>query len=186
MTITPVHFCFNDGGREAAGFKGRTDDCVTRAIAIATGLSYREVYDRVNSYGKVERMSKRQKRRSSARTGVQKRTTRNILADLGWEWHPTMGIGTGCQVHLRADELPGGTLIANLSSHVVAVIDGVVHDTVDPTRDGTRCVYGYWTPATAPPLCAHANTDGDESRWPASSVLTRAREEILTFERKNR
>ena len=22
--------------------------------------------------------------------------------------------------------------------------DGVVHDTYDPSRDGTRCVYGYW------------------------------------------
>lgn len=21
---------------------------------------------------------------------------------------------------------------------------GMVHDTFDPSRDGTRCVYGYW------------------------------------------
>jgi hypothetical protein len=24
------------------------------------------------------------------------------------------------------------------------VIDGVIHDTFDPSRGGTRCVYGYW------------------------------------------
>ena len=24
------------------------------------------------------------------------------------------------------------------------MIDGVIHDTYDPTRGGTRCVYGYW------------------------------------------
>jgi len=24
------------------------------------------------------------------------------------------------------------------------VIDGVLHDTHDCSRDGTRCVYGYW------------------------------------------
>lgn len=30
-------FVYDDGGRSAAGFKGKTGDCVTRAIAIATG-----------------------------------------------------------------------------------------------------------------------------------------------------
>ncbi len=29
------------------------------------------------------------------------------------------------------------------------MIDGVVHDTYDCTRNGTRCVYGYWTLAKA-------------------------------------
>ena len=45
---------------------------------------------------------------------------------------------------LRADELPGGTLIASCSRHMVAVIDGVIRDTHDPSRGGTRCVYGYY------------------------------------------
>jgi hypothetical protein len=31
-----MKFNYNDGGREAAGFKGFTGDCVCRAIAIAT------------------------------------------------------------------------------------------------------------------------------------------------------
>ena len=31
------------------------------------------------------------------------------------------------------------------SKHCTAWIDGECHDTYDPTRDGTRCVYGYWT-----------------------------------------
>jgi len=26
----------------------------------------------------------------------------------------------------------------------VAVIDGVINDTYDCSREGTRCVYGYW------------------------------------------
>ncbi|MGH2478016.1 MAG: hypothetical protein ACRDIL_22445 [Candidatus Limnocylindrales bacterium] len=56
-----------------------------------------------------------------------------------------MAIGSGWRVHLRADELPAGWLIVQLSGHVTAVIDGVVHDTHDPSRHGTRCVYGYWT-----------------------------------------
>jgi hypothetical protein len=41
--------------------------------------------------------------------------------------------------------LPNGRLIARCSRHLVAVIDGVIHDTHDSSRDGTRCVYGYWT-----------------------------------------
>jgi len=30
------------------------------------------------------------------------------------------------------------------SKHYTAVIDGVIHDTHDPSRDGTRAVYGYY------------------------------------------
>jgi hypothetical protein len=33
------------------------------------------------------------------------------------------------------------------SRHLVAVIDGVIHDTHDCSRDGTRCVYGYFQPS---------------------------------------
>jgi hypothetical protein len=45
---------------------------------------------------------------------------------------------------LKADELPAGRLIVSVSKHLVAVIDGVAHDTHDPSRGGTRCVYGYY------------------------------------------
>ena len=36
---------YNDGGREEAGYKGSTGDCVARSIAIATGVPYQKVYD---------------------------------------------------------------------------------------------------------------------------------------------
>jgi hypothetical protein len=29
-----------------------------------------------------------------------------------------------------------------------AVIDGIIHDTYDPSRNGTRCVYAYFTKGT--------------------------------------
>jgi hypothetical protein len=142
----PLPFVYDDGGRAAAGYKGETGDCVTRAIAIATGLDYQTVYDLVNEAGKAERPRKRQKNRSSARTGVYKPTTRSLLDWLGWTWVPQMGIGTGCQVHLAVGELPvhTGTLIVKLSRHIAAVVDGKVHDINDPGRGGTRCVYGFW------------------------------------------
>lgn len=138
----PLPWYHEDGGRYPAGFRGQADDCVTRAIAIATGRPYREIYDLVNATAATERP--RRRARSSARTGVSPATTRKIMASLGWEWHPTMAIGTGCQVHLAQGELPAGRLIARLSRHVTAVINGVVYDTHDPGRDGTRCVYGYY------------------------------------------
>jgi hypothetical protein len=56
-----------------------------------------------------------------------------------------MEIGKGCKVHLRADELPKGKIICSVSRHLVAVIDGVINDTHDCSRDGNRCVYGYYT-----------------------------------------
>ena len=59
-----------------------------------------------------------------------------------------MAIGQGCKVHLRADELPTGRLIVAVSKHITAVIDGVIHDTHDCSRSGTRCVYGYFTEGT--------------------------------------
>jgi hypothetical protein len=141
---------FDDGGRKAAGFKGDAGDCVCRAVAIATGRPYREVYDRINGLAAAERprtrRSGRRVTRSRARDGVGKATTRALLASYGWRWTPTMQIGKGCTVHLRDGELPPGRLVVQVSKHVVAVIDGVVHDTHDPGRDGTRCCYGFWQP----------------------------------------
>ena len=134
----------HDGGRADAGYKGQTrHDCVVRAIAIATEQPYQSVYDAINDAAKTER-PRRGGKRSNARTGVKIPTIRRYLASVGWKWHPTIGIGTGCRVHLRASELPSGRLIVSVSRHVVAVIDGVIHDTHDPSRQGTRCVYGYW------------------------------------------
>jgi len=138
------YFVKSDGGREEAGFKGNTGDCVTRAIATATGMSYKEIYDGINEMAKGERTGKRKKGKSSARTGVYKQTIRKYMKSIGWTWVPTMQIGQGCRVHLRGDELPKGRLVVNVSKHSVAVIDGVIYDSHDCSRRGTRCVYGYY------------------------------------------
>jgi hypothetical protein len=135
-----TRFEHDDGGREAAGFTGTTGDCVTRAIAIATGLPYREVYDALHARAKA-----RGDRKPSPRDGASRKDYQPYLESLGWRWVPTMHIGSGCTVHLRADELPPGRLVVCLSRHMCAVVDGVVRDNHDPRRGGTRCVYGYFT-----------------------------------------
>jgi len=134
-----MDWIFNDGGRTTAGYKGITGDCVVRAIAIATEKPYQEVYELVNNFSKKEKVKK-----SNSRTGVHKATIKKIMEHLGAEWKPTMTIGSGCKVHLRKSELPDGKIIVSLSRHLSAVIDGVLQDTYDTSRGGTRCVYGYW------------------------------------------
>jgi hypothetical protein len=83
-------------------------------------------------------------RSTTPRNGVYKEIHGPYIAALGWMWVPTMSVGSGCTVHLRADEFPAGRLIVKVSHHLVAVIDGVIHDTHDCSRGGNRCVYGYW------------------------------------------
>ena len=136
--------CDNDGGRIKAGYKGNAGDCVVRAIAIATKIPYQEVYDQLNELAKKERRGKRKKTISNSRMGVYRTTYQKFLESKGWVWQPTMQIGQGCTVHLRGDELPKGRLVVSVSKHLTAVIDGIIHDTHDPSRFGSRCVYGYY------------------------------------------
>ena len=131
----------DDGGRSAAGKKGVAGDCAVRAIAIATGTDYQKVYDAINLMPKTKYKNKGT---SNSRTGVYRSTVNLYMESIGWHWVPTMSIGSGCKVHMREDELPKGNIIVRLSRHFAAVLDGILHDTHDCTRDGTRCVYGYW------------------------------------------
>jgi len=175
-----MKYVFDDGGRQAAGYRGFTGDCVTRSIAIAMGLPYQEVYDEMAAIHQSIVAAKSGYLVSgprTARNGIDTRSARfrAWMYKRGWAWHPTMQVGSGCKVHLQADELPAGRLIVSLSKHYTAVIDGVIHDTYDPNDRGAtiypigfpqeklpksarplsngngwcyepkRCVYGYWT-----------------------------------------
>ena len=137
-----MELVYSSGGREKYYRVIKVGDCVTRAIANATGKDYKEVYDLVNSYASIEKT--KNSKRSSARDGVSKETVYRVLSDMGWRWIPTMFIGRGCQVHLNEKELPKGTLIVSVSKHLTCVKDGKLYDTYDCTRGGTRCVYGYY------------------------------------------
>ena len=139
-----MKFIYNDGGRSKYFKAEKAGDCVCRAICNATGKDYKEVYDSLNDLSKTERTGKRKKGISSARNGVYKNTYKKLLESMGWRWFPAMQIGSGCTMHMRAEELPKGVLIVRLSRHLTCVKDGVIYDTYDCSRDGTRCVYGYF------------------------------------------
>ena len=91
-----MKFNYNDGGRSKY-FKGQAEDCVTRAIAIATGLDYKEVYDTIKDL-----------LQHTPRNGLSKRETRDIMEYFGFTWVSLMTIGGGCHYHLRDDDLPSG------------------------------------------------------------------------------
>lgn len=134
MTGSGYAFIHNDGGR-GQYFKGGAGDCMVRALAIILERDYRETYQEVfDLLG------------HTPRNGVNMKLVRvkRWLAGQGLEWQPTMRVGQGCRVHVKRDELPEGRLILKLSRHVTTVIGSELHDTYDCSRQGTRCVYGFW------------------------------------------
>lgn len=162
-----MEFQYNDGGRKEAGFKGTAGDCVARSISIAAELPYLEVYEALAKINATSRSKCKAAGRNSARNGVDVKCLgfKRYMESIGWRWTPTMQIGSGCKVHLVAEELPAGRLIVAVSKHYTCVIDGVIHDTFNPQRGETvyyktqgaalinniervspdRCVYGYWS-----------------------------------------
>ncbi len=175
-----MKFNYNDGGRSASGYKGHAGDCVCRAICIITGKPYKEVYEVLATGNATQRKGKRGSSKDGIKTAARGINTKrkwfaDYMTSLGFVWTPTMLIGQGCKVHLCADELPKGKLIAKVSKHFTAIIDGVINDTHNPSKRGAtiypnnypqndlpkgaykmengngfallnqRCVYGYYT-----------------------------------------
>ena len=145
-----------DGGRLDAGFKGLGGDCVTRSIAIATGISYRTVRKAltdltVEMTGGLDR---------SAANGVSVPVSYAYLVSIGWELVLTK------KSYLR--DLPTrGTLIACLPRHKVAVIDGTLNDSWDSrkcerTKCGSPVLQGYYQKAE---ISDEMYADGEPLEW---------------------
>lgn len=143
-----IKFARNDGGR-AAYFKGKhARDCAVRAIAIALKRDYKQVYDELYQLNR-EYQSNRPKwrrRNPSPRTGVPTKVIHRYLVDRhGCKWVSLVKIGSPDRTHMRENELPShGRYVLRLTRHVTAYVNGVLYDTHDCTRKGTRMVYGLW------------------------------------------
>jgi hypothetical protein len=132
-------FVYNDGGRSKY-FKGTGGDCVTRAICIASGMDYLEVYSQLAGSNANQRKGKKEGSKAGKRTALRGINTgrqwfKDFMRSIGFTWVPTMLIGQGCKVHLCAEELPQGRLIVAVSKHYTTMIDGIINDTFDPRRD---------------------------------------------------
>lgn len=133
-----MEFMWNDGGRAAAGFVGLAGDCVTRAIAIATGTRYRDVYAELGNSSQ-----------KSPRKGIPTDVAAAYLARRGWQQM------LGCGEPFDVVRLPKGVVIVHLgktgerAQHFCTVIDHVVHDTWNPADDDDYITLNYWSSAAA-------------------------------------
>lgn len=111
-----------------------TDDCVARAISLATGIDYNTTVRALAT--------------TQITTGYNSTSPEGysrMLQDLGWVKHkqPRKKDGTKYTGKEFCRELSTGRMIANIGGgHVVAIIDRMVWDTWDST-DG--CIGNYWT-----------------------------------------
>ena len=118
-----------------------------RSIAIASGIPFKKVYKDLFELSKEFNLKKTARYRGKSHPGnaVHKKVYHDYILSLGATWVPKMSIGSGCTVHLKSGELPGDKrLVVSTSKHLTSVINGVINDTFDPSRDGKRCVYGYY------------------------------------------
>ena len=127
-----MKYKFNDGGRAAAGYKGKARDCGARALAIALDLDYQTAYDQLAQANKDHGYEK------SANNGLYREVFESVLNTYGYKWHKAP-VFKGRKA--RVSDMPKGKVIARQARHYVAVIDGVANDIGDCTH---KMVYGFW------------------------------------------
>ena len=131
-----IGYRYDDGGRAAAGYRGKTGDCVVRAIAICAREDYRSVYGTMaehmkangyaasgNAYATRERSRKAPRRRGQL---TARRVQDRVLASYGFT-----------KVSLLAGERPTyteahrryGDCVVGTTKHVVAIVGGALRDT---------------------------------------------------------
>jgi hypothetical protein len=134
-------FIWHDGGRAAAGYVGHARDCAIRAVAIATGHSYSQVYSRIfEASGRTPR------------EGVGLDLIDQYLTELGFR-HTLIERPTRFTL---LDTIHGNVVVRfapiedKRSGHVCAVVNGTIYDTWDASADGRFLVDQYWV---APRAC---------------------------------
>jgi len=133
---TTIDFVYDDGGRSSVGykFKGkRTEDCVVRAITIALGLPYEQVFRELMymgmEYGAYPNWPCVYERYLKAQGWVKNKCPRNASGKL---------------IKLRDwYSAPHRAVVTN-SGHLTAIVDGKCRDLWDCTY---RPVNSYWTKA---------------------------------------
>ena len=143
-----MEYIYNDGGRSNY-FKGSTRDCVVRAIAIASDMDYKEVYDLIHQRQKEWANKSRSKaalrcrKNPSPRAGVWKQVYIPIIEELGFRWVSTCEVGSSDRTYLSrsGSTLPKGTLIVKTRRPLQCVKDHILYYTHSSFGN---MVYGYW------------------------------------------
>ena len=133
-----IDYQHDDGGRRAAGYRGRTGDCIVRAIAICTGQDYRAIYLTMaeqmkrNGYtasGNAYATSERNRRAPRRRGQLNAKRVQNHVLELHGFRKVRLPAGarpTFTEAHRRY-----GDCIVGTTKHMAAIVDGALRDTWD-------------------------------------------------------
>lgn len=127
-----IGYAYDDGGRKAAGRKGKTGDCVTRAAAILTRKPYEEVYSLFaegNQKYRGRRRNQSQRGVRSASNGVPKPVIDRVFAAMGLKKIP-FAKGSPRLTYSEAYEKFGNCIVST-TKHVAAIVEGELRDTHD-------------------------------------------------------
>ena len=134
-TMERPDFCFNHAGREIHFEKLFTNDCATRAIAIATGEMYWKIWQDL-TFEKAK-IGKR-----NADYSVPTAICYNYLKEIGWTAHiPEKNE----PIYFTTSAFPSGTVIVEIKKHMTTIIDGVLNDTFYCVGKGRKKILRYWT-----------------------------------------
>ena len=133
-----IDYRYDDGGRESAGYRGRTGDCVVRAIAICTGEDYRAVYLTMaehmkrngyaasgNAYATRQRNRKAPRRKGQI---AARRVQDRVLEVYGFR---KVRLPAGARPTFTEAQHQFGDCVVGTTKHVAAIVDGALRDTFD-------------------------------------------------------
>ena len=150
-----IGYVENDGGRKDAGFKGKTGDCVVRAIAIVIatdntdgnhnhlGEVYQDVYrtmaQEMDKHGFVSTGNGYQQKPKTGAKGAKARTLKrpgekalkiqqDVLQKFGFRKAP---LGSGSRPTYSEAFERYGPCIVSTTRHMAAIVDGALHDLFD-------------------------------------------------------
>ncbi len=111
----------------------KTGDCVVRALAVAEAKSWVEVYDELCKIG-----------REVFEMPNSKPVYEKYLLSRGWvkQKMPKFSNGKRFKVSDLANDRKSGAMVVSVSKHLVAVVDGCIHDT---WYSGQKAVFNFYT-----------------------------------------
>src|SRR5262249_56937776 len=114
---------------------------------IATGKPYAEVFEALKAAharhvkrlrpGSYAAISEERRRTEPIHEGCNEKVYSRYLQSLGWQYTRIRE-----RLCLRAAALPSGRFVVDVNRHLVALIDGVIHDTYDSGGVCWRAVQG--------------------------------------------
>jgi len=132
--ILAYDYQYSDGGRSSSKRPKQKNDCTVRALAIATNLTYDDAYDVLAKAG----------RKCSKGFHFRDWAKNRTVAGYKLIHHSFPAVKGQRRMNLASfcERFPNGRYILKTAKHVVAVIDGILMDTVEVLPN--RCVYSCW------------------------------------------